>query len=121
MHVLLRAGWQHHPVCVRRMHFVVPAAAGAQSLADPSTLPAIVEARLAGRPASAAALPAPAKALIPALNLPRMCFKRRFVFCVHEGWPEQAGPPRRGSPVKCLLKRNTHPSVQLCCQMCQTV
>lgn len=104
--MLLRAGWQHHPVCVRRMHFVVPAAAGPQSLADPSTLPAIVEARLAGRPASAAALPAPAKALIPALNSLRMCFKRCVVFYMHEGRPEQAGPSRRRGPVRCLLERS---------------
>ncbi len=41
------------------MHFVVPATQGPRSLADPGALPALVEARLAGRPAAAAAAPAP--------------------------------------------------------------
>jgi hypothetical protein len=54
-----RAGWQHHPVSTRRMHFVVPATQGPRSLADPGALPALVEARLAGRPAAAAPAPAP--------------------------------------------------------------
>lgn len=53
-----RAGWQHHPVSTRRMHFVVPATQGPRSLADPGALPALVEARLAGRPAAAAPAPA---------------------------------------------------------------
>lgn len=40
------------------MHFVVPATAGPQSLADPASLPAVVEACAAGSLASATALPA---------------------------------------------------------------
>ncbi len=40
------------------MHFVVPATQGPRSLADPGALPALVEARLAGRPAAAAPAPA---------------------------------------------------------------
>jgi hypothetical protein len=39
------AGWQNHPVCNRKYHFIVP---GASVLADPLQLPAIVEAKFSG-------------------------------------------------------------------------
>lgn len=43
MHACIaHAGWQNHPVCTRRYHFIIPSQA---DLADPTKLPAIVQAR----------------------------------------------------------------------------
>ena len=39
-------GWQHHPVCSRRYHFVIPSE---EDLADAASVPAIVECKAAGR------------------------------------------------------------------------
>lgn len=37
------AGWQNHPVCTMRYHFVVPAGSGPLSAADSASLPGMVE------------------------------------------------------------------------------
>ncbi|KAL4420457.1 hypothetical protein ABPG75_010113 [Micractinium tetrahymenae] len=53
-------GWQGHPVSTKNWHFIVPAEEGQYSLADPTSLCAIADARARGLQGSAhVALPAP--------------------------------------------------------------
>ena len=44
----LCAGWQHHPVCTRKFHFIIPVCASPEAAAAHGNIPALVEIWMQG-------------------------------------------------------------------------